>query len=131
MGFLDTLCGDRQSDLRIKDPSRVNFDAKKIVSDIATVIANIWRMEKIGTKGVKDPDLLPKDSFIVSLSCHPDFSKQAMSKVGDVLMRHSLCPATVQQDYQEFLKTVSSRVAHLLLFSPLLSSLLLSSVTVA
>ena len=99
MGFLDNLCGPRQAFLRIKDPDRVGFDAKKIVSDLATIVARIWQVEKGSQQ-------LASDGFVRSLSDHPDFSRPVLVKVASVVQRHMLCDASVAVDFTGLMEKV-------------------------
>ena len=98
MGFLDLLCGARQNELKIKDPERLHFDPRKIVSQIATVIARIWQVES--TNGTE------KNGFTGSLANHPDYSRSVVNKVASVLERHLLCGGDVIVLYRSFLEQV-------------------------
>lgn len=98
MGFLDLLCGARQNELKIKDPERLHFDPRKIVSQIATVIARIWQVES--TNGTE------KNGFTGSLANHPDYSRSVVNKVASVIERHQLCGGDVIVLYRSFLEQV-------------------------
>ena len=101
IGFLDNLCGARQSELKINEPDKLGFDPRKLVSNIASVIINIWILEN-GAAGNK----LKPDGFTISFVEHPDFSRPAMNKVNAVLQRHQLCPSHVLTGYTSFLENV-------------------------
>lgn len=102
MGFLDILCGSRQALLKIKDPDKIGFDPKKLVSQIAMVVAHAWHMEnKEGQAGST------KDGFTASLSRHPDFNQSALRKVETVLQRHQMCDPQIVVDFSALLQKVS------------------------
>lgn len=105
MGFLDNLCGARQAYLHIKDPDRIGFDAKKIVSDIATVMARIWQQEN-NYAAKQQLRRLAQSGFVTSLAEHPDFSRPVLVKVASVVKRHMLCDAVVISDYTTLLEQV-------------------------
>ena len=101
MGFLDNLCGARQSDLKVKEPERFGFDPRRLVTDIASVMVHIWQVEKLA-------DHLPGDGFTSSLVVHPDYSRPAMAKVSSVLHRHQLCSPDILPGYDSFLQKVEA-----------------------
>jgi hypothetical protein len=45
LGFLDVLCGSKASDLNVKDKEKYNFDPKKLLSQIASIILRVWARE--------------------------------------------------------------------------------------
>ena len=98
MGFLDHLCGARQAELKVKDPDQLKFDPRKLVTQLAKVIVNIWRVEKNDVK---------ENGFTLSLAAHPDYSRQVVSKVLSILERHQLCGADIINDYKSLLAEVS------------------------
>ena len=100
IGFLDNLCGARQSELKINEPEKLGFDPRKLVSDIASVIINVWLVEKAAAGGIKP------DSFTASIAIHPDYSRAVMNKVNTVLQRHQLCGAHILSGYTSFLEKV-------------------------
>ena len=102
MGFLDNLCGARQSELKINDPEKLGFDPRKLVSDIASVIVNVSILEN---GGGGDKAIMP-DGFTMSLVNHPDYSRSAMNKVNAVIQRHQLCSGHVLKGYAAFLESV-------------------------
>lgn len=98
MGFLDNLCGARQAELKVKDPDQLKFDPRKLVAQLATVIVNIWRLEKTDVK---------ENGFMLSLAAHPDYSRPVFGKVASVLERHQLCGPDIINDYKSLLVEVS------------------------
>ena len=102
MGFLDILCGSRHTQLKVKDPDKIGFDPKKLVNQIASVVAHAWRMEnKAGQAGSAS------DGFTASLANHPDFSQPALRKAETVLQRHLMSDAQVVADFSALLNKVS------------------------
>ena len=105
MGFLDILCGARQSELKVKEPEKIGFDPRKIVSQIATIIYHIWAIERKYD--------LSENGFIHSLVDHPDYNISALSKVYSVLERHQLCGREVISEYKNFIEQVNKFCVHL------------------
>ena len=102
MGFLDILCGSRHTQLKIKDPDKIGFDPKKLVNQIASVVAHAWSMEnKMGQAGSIT------NGFTASLASHPDFSRTALRKAEAVLQRHLMFDAQVVVDFSALLNKVS------------------------
>ena len=99
MGFLDTLCGARQSELKVKDPESLLFNPRVIVTQIVTVIVGIWALER--ERGEQ-----PLDSFIVSLTNHPDYNAGVMNKVLSVIVKSQSCSPNIVTSYQGFLEQV-------------------------
>lgn len=99
MGFLDVLCGARQSELKIKDPEKIQFDPRKIVSQLATIIAHIWQYENMN-------DLL-ENGFTISLVNHPDYNYSVVSKVLSILERHQLTNGHIITSYKSFIEQVN------------------------
>jgi ubiquitin-protein ligase len=99
MGFLDVLCGARQTELKIKDPQKINFDPRKLVSQLATIMAHIWQVEK--------SNKLESTGFVLSLVNHPDYSYSIISKVASILDRHLLCTGDVVVAYKGLIEQLN------------------------
>ena len=102
MGFLDILCGSRRTQLKINDPDKIGFDPKKLVNQIASVVAHAWRMENTAGQAGSS-----SDGFTASLANHPDFSREALRKAEAVLQRHLMFDAQVAVNFSALLNKVS------------------------
>lgn len=98
-GFLDALCGPKASELNVKDKDKYNFDPKKLLAQIASIILRVWAQEcKNSTGGT--------EGFLISFGTHPEFSQAVIDKWSGVIQRHNLLDPRSQKDYTYFLKEV-------------------------
>ena len=112
LGFLDTLCGRKASELKVKDMEKYAFDPKRLLVQISMVLLRVWQQDQ----GNRDAQ-----GFLVSLAAHPDFSSATMSKCGSVLQRQQLVDPEMLSNYTCFMQEVGDL---LLLLPPPPSSLL-------
>ena len=97
VGFLDTLCGPRASELKVKDMDKYSFDPRRLLILITNIMMRVWRQEG----GRRD-----EEGFMVSLATHPDFSQAAMNKCAAVLQKQQLLDPQTLVDYTRFLQQV-------------------------
>ncbi len=97
LGFLDTLCGPRAAELKVKDMNKYAFDPRRLLTMIMTIMLQVWRQER-GTR--------EKEGFAVSLALHPDFSEAVMTKCSTVLHRQQLLNPQLMNEHGEFMKQV-------------------------
>lgn len=99
-GFLDTLCGPKASELNVKDKEKYNFDPKKLLTQIASIILRVWTQEcKNSTGGT--------EGFLISFATHPEFSQAVVDRWCGVVQKHNLLDPRSQKDYTNFLEEVS------------------------
>ena len=94
LGFLNTLCGFKASELNVKDKEKYNFDPKKLLSQIAFIILRVWAQEGSSKE------------FVISFATHPEYSEPAIGRWSGVLQRHGLLDPRSQQQYSNFLAEV-------------------------
>ena len=105
LGFLDTLCGPKASELNVKDKEKYNFDPKKLLAQIASIVLRVWALEGRTATGSE-----VTEGFLVSFGSHPEYSQAVVSRWANVLQRHGLLDPRSQQDYTHFLEEVNSHV---------------------
>lgn len=108
LGFLDTLCGSRASELKVKDMEKYAFDPRRLLYQISMVLLRVWQQDR----GKRE-----KDGFLVALATHPDFSQATLGKCASVLQKQKLVDPNFLTDYTCFMQEV-----------PLLNSLVLLSI---
>lgn len=99
IGFLDTLCGAKASDLNVKDKDKYNFDPKKLLAQIASIILRVWTQESKNSTG-------GTERFLISFGTHPEFSQPVIDRWSNVLQKHNLLDPRSQKDYGFFLEEV-------------------------
>lgn len=99
LGFLDTLCGPKASELNVKDKDKYNFDPKKLLAQIASIILRVWTQECKKTPG-------GTEGFLISFGTHPEFSQAVVERWTNVLQRHNLLDPRGQKEYNYFLEEV-------------------------
>lgn len=99
IGFLETLCGPRASELKVKDMEKYAFDPRRLLVQITTVLVRVWQQDR----GNRE-----REGFIVSLALHPDFSQETMGRCATVLQKQKLLDAQLLTDYTCFLQEVGS-----------------------
>ena len=97
LGFLDTLCGRKASELKVKDMEKYAFDPKRLLVQISMVLLRVWQQDQ----GNRDAE-----GFLVSLATHPDFSSATMSKCASVLQRQQLVDPEMLTNYTCFMQEV-------------------------
>ena len=103
-GFLQTLCGPTASELNVKDKDKYNFDPKKLLAQIASIILRSWTQECKQAVGVSG------EGFLMSFGTHPEFSQGVIERWASVLRKHSLLDPRGLQNYEYFLEEVEKFV---------------------
>ena len=99
LGFLDTLCGPRASELKVKDMDKYAFHPRQLVAHISSVLLHVWRQDK--QAGPPAPD-----SFTLSMAMHPDLSLPTLGKCVSVLQKQQLLDAAALADFSGFTQEV-------------------------
>jgi ubiquitin-protein ligase len=95
--FLDALCGSRSIDLKVKDMSKYNFDPKKLLLTITTVMLRLAKQSP-----AEAPYVSPSyQDFVQAMADHPDYSHSTMNKASSILRRLGS-----DEHYAEFIKLV-------------------------
>lgn len=97
LGFLDTLCGSRASELKVKDMEKYAFDPRRLLYQISMVLLRVWQQDR----GKRE-----KDGFLVALATHPDFSQATLGKCASVLQKQKLVDPNFLTDYTCFMQEV-------------------------
>ena len=105
VGFLNTLCGPKAADLNVKDKDKYNFDPKKLLAQIASIILRVYTQEC-----KKSPGGPPGEEFLISFGTHPEYSQGVIEKWANVLKRHNLLDPRSQAEYSCFMEEVGTHV---------------------
>jgi len=97
LGFLDTLCGSRASELKVKDMEKYAFDPRRLLYQISMVLLRVWQQDR----GKRE-----KDGFLVALATHPDFSQATLGKCASVLQKQKLVDPNFLTDYTCFMQEI-------------------------
>jgi len=73
---LETLCGSKSSELKVKDMSSYSFAPKTIVRQISSVLTCGWRQDKT-------------TAFVKCIAEYPEYSGATLSKCRDILSTES------------------------------------------
>ena len=46
LGFLDTLCGSRASELKVKDMEKYAFDPRRLLVQITSILLRVWQQDR-------------------------------------------------------------------------------------
>lgn len=76
LGFLETLCGPKAVELKVKDMDKYSFDPKKLVMQIASILVRVWRLEK--GQGLAS-------TFLSAIVNFPEYSSPTMNKCVSIL----------------------------------------------
>lgn len=110
LGFIHTLCGPKASELNVKDKEKYNFDPKKLLAQIASIILRVWtqecRQNSSGGRGEEAAGGGGSQGFLVSFGTHPEYSQGVIDKWSNVLRRHNLLDPAGQKDYTHFIEEV-------------------------
>lgn len=77
LGFLNSLCGPRATELKVKDKEAYAFNPRKLIDTITTIVLRIWKQESS----------MATNSFTRSMALHSEYSAATMSHVGSLLSR--------------------------------------------
>ena len=99
LGFLDTLCGPKASELNVKDKEKYAFDPKKLLAQIASIVLRVWTQDKRRVDA-------GKEGFAISFATHPDYPEGAVGRWASVLRRHGLLDPRSLQEYGQFMEEV-------------------------
>ena len=98
LGFLNTLCGPKASNLKVKDMDKYAFNPSNIVVQIVSIMVRVWIQNQKSTDG---------ESFATSLASHPDFSQTTMTKCSSVLQKTVMMDSELLGNFASFLEQVN------------------------
>ena len=96
LGFLNSLCGPRAAELKVKDRETYNFNPRKLIETITTIVIRIWKQESN----------MATSDFTTSMALHPEYSATTMYHVESLLARDNQAGA---QAFALFMKNVCYR----------------------
>ena len=76
LGFLETLCGPKSSELKVRDMDHYSFKPRTLVSQIASVLVRAWTLEE-GQRSTHH--------ILEGVAEYPEYSASTMSKCGGIL----------------------------------------------
>ena len=97
LGFLETLCGPKAVELKVKDMDKYSFDPKKLVMQIASILVRVWRLEKA--------QHLP-NTFLSAIVNFPEYSSPTMGKCVSILHKQNVGDADLPAAFTALVQMV-------------------------
>ena len=101
LGFLNSLCGPRATELKVKDRESYAFNPRKLIDTITTIVLRVWKQES--NMATTKESNMAANGFMKSIALHPEYSADTMSHVGSLLSRDN---QTSAQTFALFMQNV-------------------------
>ncbi|XP_064597872.1 uncharacterized protein LOC135464377 [Liolophura sinensis] len=96
-GFLQSLCGTKSKEFKVKDMAKYNFDPQSLLMKIVNVILRI-----------AEQDSSTKEGFVVAMATDADFSPPVLEKTLSVIARKNLVEEDSLNSFQKLIETMNA-----------------------
>ena len=89
IGFLESLCGAKSADFKVKDMEKYNFNPRELLSQIVQILLRIIQEER-----------MKELHFVKSLASDPDYNPATVQKACDVLRSKNILEETYVKEFE-------------------------------
>jgi len=93
LGFLDSLCGTKSMEVKVKDMDRYSFKPKQLLKEIIEILLRIVKQDTSKSMG-----------FLHSMASDPDYNETTMEKVLSIIQSKGFVEETIVTEFTQVLQ---------------------------